>query len=919
MRRGNRPAALLALFLAAALAGADLYSPNRPLRVIRTEWFDIQFPADARAQAERLASFADDAYREIAVLLGTEPRLRYPVTLTPDPDAPNGWYSVWPRRRIVLFLAPTDPNERLGYQSDDLRALFRHELAHAVSLTIRPAFWAALAAVFGDAAGLSYFTTPSNLVEGLSIAVESPDGWGRAADPLTAGDVRQDAREGRFKSFWESAGAWDRYPYGRVPYSYGALFTRYLLEEYGAESYRELWRRMGRGLVLPGLGDFLFIRGVFRQVYGISLSEAWEGFQAWASPSVPAGMPRILTPPGYVTALAASEGTVWRAEGAARRILALDARTGRPGGSWPGDLSITRLAVSDDGNRLLVSHSVDEGGIPRLALRELDLAGGRSRLLPYRGLRDGAWAGDGIVAVRAEAGGTSLVIVRDGREELLASGSASVSWASPCASPDGRWIYALCRSEGEVFIARLPATPAVPGEAAAAAPRLERLVLPAGFRSLRWLSLDGEGTLRFSWHDGQVYRPAELRGNLVRYPTAPLSGGAHQAVSSGGTLFFLGYFSEGAVLCSLPSGTEWADLHAAWAPLAGETKGLEATVPAVPLDSRPYSILPWLVPGLRYPALRLSSEGLWALGAGIAGGDPAETLEYRVGALWVPYLEAVDLFASIEIQALAPSLVLVFMDEFEAEAGGTVRTTRAGLSLVRSASLYGGRELSAGIGAEVLWFTSLGPGEDPYGPRDAAAAAGTLTASFGRWAFDIRKPAVLRGAGAGLALFGAAVLPPGPPENLAGLEASARLRALPLGLALDLHGAAALSPGLSYGAAGRSFAGFSGGASYPDYAAHSGAGTGPWYAYADAFASPVVLEIQGRLGPVQVQRLVLSAGGRAALAAAAPVGSAYARLTLEFAPLLGLYARLRPSAWMEAEYVPYPDRILFRYLLELPL
>ena len=683
MRRGNRPAALLALFLAAALAGADLYSPNRPLRVIRTEWFDIQFPADARAQAERLASFADDAYREIAVLLGTEPRLRYPVTLTPDPDAPNGWYSVWPRRRIVLFLAPTDPNERLGYQSDDLRALFRHELAHAVSLTIRPAFWAALAAVFGDAAGLSYFTTPSNLVEGLSIAVESPDGWGRAADPLTAGDVRQDAREGRFKSFWESAGAWDRYPYGRVPYSYGALFTRYLLEEYGAESYRELWRRMGRGLVLPGLGDFLFIRGVFRQVYGISLSEAWEGFQAWASPSVPAGMPRILTPPGYVTALAASEGTVWRAEGAARRILALDARTGRPGGSWPGDLSITRLAVSDDGNRLLVSHSVDEGGIPRLALRELDLAGGRSRLLPYRGLRDGAWAGDGIVAVRAEAGGTSLVIVRDGREELLASGSASVSWASPCASPDGRWIYALCRSEGEVFIARLPATPAVPGEAAAAAPRLERLVLPAGFRSLRWLSLDGEGTLRFSWHDGQVYRPAELRGNLVRYPTAPLSGGAHQAVSSGGTLFFLGYFSEGAVLCSLPSGTEWADLHAAWAPLAGETKGLEATVPAVPLDSRPYSILPWLVPGLRYPALRLSSEGLWALGAGIAGGDPAETLEYRVGALWVPYLEAVDLFASIEIQALAPSLVLVFRDEFEAEPGGAARTTRAGLSLTQ--------------------------------------------------------------------------------------------------------------------------------------------------------------------------------------------------------------------------------------------
>lgn len=925
MKRRARAAALVLLaVLTSAPAAADLFAPNRPLRTIRTEWFDITFPEDVRPQAERLASFADDAYRQVAAFLGTEPLLRFSVILSPDSDGPNGYYTVWPRRRIVLFLRPTDPNDGFGYQADDLRALFRHELAHAVSLTIRPPIWDLAAAVFGDAAGISYFTTPASLAEGVSIAVEGLSGRGRAADPLTADELRRDARQGRFKTFWEAAGAWDRYPYGRVPYSYGALFTRYLLEEYGEEPYRELWRRMGGGLVLPGLGDFLFLRGVFRRVYGLPLSEAWAAFEDRMTPTAPVSEPERLGPPGILTALAAGDGTVWWSDGAARRIRSLEARTGRPGGALPGDGSVGRISVSSDG-RLLVSHSIEEDGAARLVLRTADPKTGESRVLPHRGLRDGAWAGDDILAVRAELGAASLVRVRDGGEEVLAPGSPGLTWAAPCSSPDGDRIYALRRADGDVSVVRFPAA----AEPEAAGPGgsadgvrpsgLERLALPEGFEAVRDLSVDGDGTLRFSWHDGEVYRIAELRGDRLRYPAEAYAGGARRSAAAGGRVFFLGEYSEGIVLCAVPAGAVWEEVSAAWLPDPSGTKLVKDSNLSVPVGTRAYSSLSGLAPTVRYPAFRLSSEGLWAVGAGAVGGDPAETFSWQAGALWIPDLGAADLDLSVEVTAFPPVLTLSASDGFEPSGSGAVRTTRAGLSLDRSRSLYGGFELSAGVGAEVSWFTSLGSGEDPYGPRDAALAAGTASASFGRWAFDIRKPAASRGAGIGLALFGARVLPPGIPETLAGIEGSLRLRAFPLALSLDLYGAAALSPGLSYGPDGRIFSGFAGDASYPGYEARAGAGSGPWYVFGEASVSPAVLEIQGRLGPVHVQRLILSAGVRGALADGDPLWSAFARASLDFAPLLGLYARLRPRAWAEAEYLRDEDRVLVRWTVELPL
>ena len=136
-------------------AYADLFAPDRPLVVIETEYFSFIFAKESRPAVEYLATFADDEYREIAAMLGTEPGLRLPVVMTPDAESVNGYTSSYPYVRIVLYQAPADPGTALGSFRDDLRSLFRHELTHAVSLSIRSAPENALVAIFGSPLGLS--------------------------------------------------------------------------------------------------------------------------------------------------------------------------------------------------------------------------------------------------------------------------------------------------------------------------------------------------------------------------------------------------------------------------------------------------------------------------------------------------------------------------------------------------------------------------------------------------------------------------------------------------------------------------------------------------------------------------------------------------------------------------------------------
>ncbi len=62
----------LGTVLMPGMANADLYSPDLPLFVKETTYFTLIYEEKSREAAAYLAGFADDAYRDIATLLGTE-------------------------------------------------------------------------------------------------------------------------------------------------------------------------------------------------------------------------------------------------------------------------------------------------------------------------------------------------------------------------------------------------------------------------------------------------------------------------------------------------------------------------------------------------------------------------------------------------------------------------------------------------------------------------------------------------------------------------------------------------------------------------------------------------------------------------------------------------------------------------------
>jgi len=83
---------------------------SRNLSVLRTEYFDIIYPEDAKASALKIATVADGYYLDICSRLGLELHIRFPVTITRQVENLNAYFSVYPYNRIVLYdtVIPTD-------------------------------------------------------------------------------------------------------------------------------------------------------------------------------------------------------------------------------------------------------------------------------------------------------------------------------------------------------------------------------------------------------------------------------------------------------------------------------------------------------------------------------------------------------------------------------------------------------------------------------------------------------------------------------------------------------------------------------------------------------------------------------------------------------------------------------------------
>ncbi|NNF39643.1 MAG: hypothetical protein HKN71_13310 [Gemmatimonadetes bacterium] len=453
----------------ATLLAAQSPPPDEAWRNIETPHFRITFPASLEPLGRRAALIAEDARARLVEAFMEAADGRIDLVLTDHVDVSNGFASVAPRRRVVIYARPPIDGQALAYYDDWLDLVIVHELAHILHLDRAGGPGRLLRGLFGRVpAAWPFFpglATPRWVVEGLATFYESAlTESGRVHGSVFPMYLRSAALAGRLEGIDQASGQSAVWPDGQRPYLYGSLFFEWLLERHGEEHMREFVEAVA-GQWIP-----YRLNSAARTAFGESFTEAWA---VWAgevqrearrladvietrSPSLPrpepltsglrqATFPRV-SPDGSTWAYAHYDGRsdtqlrVVRPDGSHRSIRT----NGSAAFDWLPDGGLVHGEFELEGpwrvRTDLVIHSAD---------------GARRRLT--RGARldhpSAAPSGDWVAAVRTREGFTDLVRVdlADGAVRPIASGSDSVHWAFPAVSPDGRWIAASRWSPGGLF------------------------------------------------------------------------------------------------------------------------------------------------------------------------------------------------------------------------------------------------------------------------------------------------------------------------------------------------------------------------------------------------------------------------------------------------------------------------------------
>ncbi|MSR36815.1 MAG: hypothetical protein EXR95_09295, partial [Gemmatimonadetes bacterium] len=463
-------AALLGLLLPASPAAAQL-SPDEDWRTFETPRFRVTYPARLEGLARRAGARAELAWDQLATVLPRAPSGgRVDLVLTDHVDFSNGFASVAPRRRIVVYARPPVDAGGLTYFDDWMELVITHELAHVFHLDLTSRFGRALRDVFGRVPGSWPFypelDTPKWVVEGLAVYYETAlTSSGRGEGTYHDMVVRTAALEDALETIDRTSGQSPQWPGGDRAYVYGSTFFAWLLERHGPEKMADLIEAIA-GQWIP-----YRLNSAAKHAFGVSFSDEWDVWMAETrvrADSVQAALARrapltvtepitrgaryvvspAISPDGRTLAFVRVDGLtdpqIRIAEPDGSNSRQLTRINGPPFFSWAPDGSVIVAQVELDG--------------PYRAPRDLYRIDASGRSTP---LTHGARLDHPSVA---RDGRTAFAIQnRDGAIDLvrvdLASGAVTpvlppepdVLWAFPSPSPDGRFIAAARWRRGRSF------------------------------------------------------------------------------------------------------------------------------------------------------------------------------------------------------------------------------------------------------------------------------------------------------------------------------------------------------------------------------------------------------------------------------------------------------------------------------------
>lgn len=500
---------LLAAALAAALprpAPAQTTRPWLEWRTVRTEHFDVHYPAELEAWARDAASRLETIRSAVGAVVGNVPARRVTVVIDDPAGETNGTaYSFLHTPYIQLYPTPADPRSQLGNSRGYTEQLAVHEFTHIAQLTRPRRARGGRNASSIDPRDLGPLVdAPRWVKEGYATYVEGLlTGSGRPHSAIRAAVVRQWALEGRLPAYGELDATGGRYQAGSMAYLVGSSFLEWLAARAGEESLVNVWRRMSA--VQERTFDDAF-RGVYggspAELYGLFTVEATanaletrrllsagglsEGdtvqHLAWQTgdPAVSADGEHVaITLRGPSAAW--SRVVVWKAaeeaadsagDAARARLLARDPEDVPAVEVWPragtavatlrpgeGDLAYTAPRFLPDGERLLVVRATARGG--GVTRQDLFVWNWKRHTIFQvthgAGIRAADPFPDGrrAAAVQCARGfcGLALVNLRTGAVTPLAAGTAERVFDRPRVSPDGGKVVAAMQEAGRWKIA----------------------------------------------------------------------------------------------------------------------------------------------------------------------------------------------------------------------------------------------------------------------------------------------------------------------------------------------------------------------------------------------------------------------------------------------------------------------------------
>lgn len=612
--------AAFSLLLVAAPGVAHAQHPGGRWWTMQTRHFRVHVRAEQRELGARAAGEAEAAWEALAREL-TPPRRTIDLVVADNVDDANGFATIYPVPRVVVYAVPPAGDLQLGAYDRWLRLVITHELVHVFQLDLSRGWWRLAQHVFGRAPGLfpnEY--TPSWLTEGLAVFYESRlTGAGRLEGSFQRAIVDAASAEAGSVPIDAAGGVSPRWPAGIRPYAFGATFLGRVAAEHGDSAVRRIAREIA-GRPIP----YLQLNGVLRRGTGHSFTQAWrewqrtegtegtrgtEGTQADSGQSsvellrgMRAAVPPRVSPDGQRLLLAYNDGrdaahlmVLDRATGLGRRVARLN---GFGGVAWmrSGEALVSQLEYTDPYTL-------------RGDLWRVTMDGHETRLTTGARLSQPDVAPDGaIVAVRAVPGGNELVIDDSSGMRTLVARAPQTEWAQPRFAPDGGTIAAVRVRGGWHDIVLLNREGALLREVTND-PAMD--VMPAfspGGGLLVW-SREVHGTPQI------VGLPLGQDGTTVRFTGEPFA--AWAPAVAGDTLFYFAYHGDGYRLMAAPLVGVREELAGA----GDERHRAEPAPPAPSAREHGYRPFPALFPQYWMPTGVSATGGYSWIGALTSGAD----------------------------------------------------------------------------------------------------------------------------------------------------------------------------------------------------------------------------------------------------------------------------------------------------------